>query len=324
MSRLSDELRLLQPLSTLTWAHVQALSPLRKARTTQCWEVLINLHLDGNVQLHSGAAAEATSVTQVIDLLPVEHHQSLFPELLQITDKVTKAELVTNQINCLCVDKIAQQIPNFLHSCKLHTVQFSKSAWTTLPNLSKVVVEGHKEYLFELLDAIIKEKEKEECQPQASLNIITITNHLYETITMVHSDLEKSCMIPKDTKKLLNEAMREDKEPELIPAPHVEAIYSSLLHKIPNLITHIIVLSHTYMVTEENKQKKKKELKDVATATAREFIPNKNKSSIAKMVMAQVKQQMNAKGPKPGKGAKGGKKKKDTSGGNPKKKNSNK
>ncbi|KAI6144673.1 hypothetical protein BKA82DRAFT_26775 [Pisolithus tinctorius] len=224
----------------------------------------------------------------------------------------TKREIITNQLNHLWMDKIAQRIPNFLHSCKPPTIQFSKQARTTLPNLGEAVVEGHKKYLLELLDAVIKEKEKEEHQLQASLNMVAIVNHLYETIALVYDDLKSSSLIPHDTKRLLNEAMDEDAEPDLIPAPHIQAIYNSLIHKLPNLVARVIVLARARIITEEIKRKKKKELKDVAAATAGEFIPDK--SSIAKMVAAQVKQQLNAKGPKPGKGAKGGKKRKGASG----------
>ncbi|KAI6144721.1 hypothetical protein BKA82DRAFT_11478 [Pisolithus tinctorius] len=228
--------------------------------------------VDGNVQLRSGMAVEASTIMQVIDLLPVD--------------------------------------------CKLPTVQFSKQVRTALPKLSEAVVKGHKKYLLELLDAVIKEKKKkkkkEECQLQASLNIIGIINRLYENIAMVYDDLKSSSLVPRDTRRLLNEAMDEDVEPDLIPTPHIQAIYNSLIHELPNLMARIIVLTHACIVTEETKRKKKKELKDVATATAREFVPDK--SSIAKMVTAQVKWQLNAKSPKPGKGTKGGKKKKDASG----------
>ncbi|KAI6000200.1 hypothetical protein F5J12DRAFT_894954 [Pisolithus orientalis] len=273
--------------------------------------------VDGNVQLCSGAVAEASSVTQVIDLLPVEHQSSLCPKFFRIVDTATKCKLVANQLNHLCVDKIAGHIPNFLHSCKPPTVQFSKQAQTALPNLGEAIVKGHKQYLLELLDTIIMEKEKEECQLQASLNIIAITNRLYESITMVYNDLKKSSLVPKDPKKMLNEALEAmDEDEDLIPAPHIQAIYNSLIHKIPNLVACIIVLAHARIITEEIKRKKKKELKDVATTTAGEFVPNK--SSIAKMVATQVKRQLNAKKKKDTSGKSKAKKKKSS------KKNSNK
>ncbi|KAI5989394.1 hypothetical protein F5J12DRAFT_897928 [Pisolithus orientalis] len=269
--------------------------------------------VDGNVQLRSGAAAEAQTITQVIDLLPVEYRSSLRPKFFGIVDIATKRELVANQINRLRVDKIAGRIPNFLRSCKPPTVQFSKQARTALPNLSEAIVEGHKQYQLELLEAVIKEKEKEERQLQASLNIVAITNRLYETMAVIYDELKSSSLVPKDPKKMLEGAPEDmDEDEDLVPAPHIQAIYNSLIHEVPNLVARVIVLARARIVAEESKRKKKKELKDVAAATAGEFVPDK--SSIAKMVAAQVKRQLNAKGPKPGKGAKGGKKKKDASG----------